>query len=300
MVTLLLADIGVLADVLTAPDVWFGPVYLFVVCLAAWTLGWRGAHVVGLGCMVLTFSINGVSLYPNGTSDIGWNLAVRVATLSVVITLICALRRGYFREWWLARTDSLSGALNRQAFFELGTGLADDRNWRLLIYADLDGLKNINDQLGHATGDTLIKDYAREVKRAIRRDDLFARIGGDEFLIFMPVKDQGAARSVASRLHEVMNSSKGTGSIARRCSLGALIVPPGSMPLDDLVRRADALMYRAKVRGAGLEVEVEGSMATSIAHGRARAVSRSIMKATSSWQGDRRRVEASQAPHVTP
>lgn len=253
---LICADMAVLADAITGPDVWFGPIYLFVICLAAWGLGWWCAHITGIGCMLLTFSINGASLYPHGAIDVGSNLAVRVFTISVVITLICALRWGYLREWWLARTDLLSGTLNRQAFFELGSVGADDHKWRLLVYADLDGLKVVNDQLGHVAGDELIKAYALRVKRAIRRDDLFARIGGDEFVIFMAVQDLGSAKSVAGRLHQVMNASDA--GINCRCSVGALIIPPGSMSIDDLVRRADALMYRAKQRGACLEVEVEG------------------------------------------
>lgn len=289
--TLFWADIALLADVLTGPDVWFGPAYLFVICVAAWGTGWWGAHATGLGCMLLTFFINGQSLYPNGTAELGWNLAVRIAALSLVVTLIGALKRGYVREWWLARTDSLSGALNRQAFFDLGTRLANDRrNWRLLIYADLDGLKQVNDQLGHAVGDSFIRDYAGSVKRAIRRDDLFARMGGDEFVIFMSVRNLESARSVADRLHNVMNTTNRGERIVPRCSVGALIVPPGSLPLDDLVRRADKLMYVAKLRGACLEVALEPSVAEHDGDARARSVRRLQSQHTRSPRSGERRV----------
>src|SRR5690606_15394588 len=109
------------------------------------------------------------------------------------------------REWWLARTDALTGALNRQAFFDLGTALAGQACWRLLLYADLDGLKTLNDERGHAAGDASLATYARAGRRIVRRSALFARGGGDEFLLFIAVKAERAARSVAARLHREMN-----------------------------------------------------------------------------------------------
>lgn len=292
--TLFWTDIALLADVLTGPDVWLGPAYLFVICVAAWGTGCWGAHAVGLGCLLLTFFINGQKLYPNGSAELGWNLAARIFALSLVVALICALKRGYVREWWLARTDSLSGALNRQAFFELGSGLAaDHRNWRLLIYADLDGLKQVNDQLGHAVGDSFIRDYAESVNRAIRRGDLFARMGGDEFIIFMPVRNLESARSVAGRLHSVMNSIKRDERIVPRCSVGALFVPPGSVPLDELVRRADELMYVAKLRGACLEVGLEPSVTQYAGDASVGLVRRRQSQHTASARpGERRGAEA--------
>lgn len=252
--------LAALGDAVTGPGVWFGPAYLLVLSMAAWCLGWRLAMLVGCGCMLLTFAINGMTLYPHGTSDILWNFALRFAAMTVILALVAASRRAYIREWWRARTDLLTGALNRQAFFELGAALAKVGAWRLLIYADLDGLKKINDQQGHAAGDSVLRAYASAVGRAIRRNDLFARVGGDEFIIFMSVKDDASARAVASRLHALMNNIRTDGGLSLRCSVGALVVPPGEMQPDDLVRLADDLMYQAKLRGACLNVDVaEGS-----------------------------------------
>lgn len=263
-------DLAALGDVATGADIWFGPVYLFVMCLATWCLGWRVGQLTGVGCMALTFAINGAALYPYGPADMGWNVTTRFAAVSTVIAIVAGARRAYIREWWLARTDPLTGALNRQAFFELGAGLAKASGWRLLIYADLDGLKQINDRQGHAAGDSSLEVYAAAVRKAIRWDDMFARVGGDEFLIFMPVKDQAAARVVASRLHDRMNSVVGDSGAALRCSVGGLIVPPGEMHIDRLVRLADNLMYQAKQRGACLQVEVAPADMDADTSGRAR------------------------------
>jgi diguanylate cyclase (GGDEF)-like protein len=265
---LLCADLAALGDLVTGPELWFGPFYLFVICLATWSLGWKAGQAAGIGCMALTFAVNGVVLYPYGAVDLAWNLVARVVAISVVVAVIAGIRRAYLREWWLARTDVLTGALNRQAFFDLGANLAAGTGWRVLLYADLDGLKAVNDGRGHAAGDACLKAYALAVRRIVRRADLFARVGGDEFLVFMAVRDETAARVVAARLHGAMNGTGKDGGLS--CSVGALLVPPGAFAIDDLVRQADALMYRAKLRGGCLEVAVASASVAAVRSGRAR------------------------------
>jgi diguanylate cyclase (GGDEF)-like protein len=224
--------------------------------------------------MVLTWAINGMSLYPYGAAHLTSNFLTRFMAISLVVALIAGVRRTYVREWWLARTDALTGALNRQAFFELATTATDCRSWRLLMYADLDGLKQLNDGKGHQTGDSALKAFAAAVRTTIRTGDVFARVGGDEFLIFMAVKDEAAGRTVATRLHSRMNSISISASEQVRCSVGALVVCPGERSLDDLVRSADDLMYKAKLRGASLELGSVSDPGRCVPTGRARTRAR--------------------------
>ena len=272
VVVLLCTDAAALTDRVTGTDLWFGPAYLLVMCLAAWSLGWRAGQITGISCMVLTFAINGISLYPYGAADFAGNLGMRFGTVSIVIAVVAGMRRAYVREWWLARSDALTGALNRQAFFELAPSAIDTQRWRLLIYADLDGLKQINDVRGHAAGDSCLRAYGAAVPKMIRRNDLFARVGGDEFVILMNVRDEAAASNVASRLHKGMNGITFEGGTLR-CSVGGLVVPPGQAFVDDLVRSADNLMYEAKLRGACVQIGL-ASQFRLMARGRARAKSR--------------------------
>jgi diguanylate cyclase (GGDEF)-like protein len=271
IVVLLCLDLAALADLATGRVLWLGPVYLLVICLAAWTLGWRAGQAIGLGCMALTFALNGITLYPYGAAEFGWNLAARFVAISTVIVVIAGARRAYVREWWLARTDVLTGALNRQAFFELGEALSAGTCWRVLLYADLDGLKALNDGCGHAAGDASLTAYAHAVRRNIRRTDLFARVGGDEFLVFVAVKDEPSARAVGARLHREMNRAETAPGEGLRCSVGGLLVPPGAFAIDDLVRQADELMYQAKLRGACLELAVASATGPVARPGGARA-----------------------------
>ncbi len=223
--------------------------------------------------MTLTFMINGATLYPYASSQWVSNLLTRFTALTIIVAIVSGARNVYVREWWLARTDPLSGAFNRQAFFELSDELANESSWRLLIYADLDGLKQINDEQGHDAGDRFIRGFATAVRQAIRRTDMFARIGGDEFLIFMRVRDQSSASAVAQRLHERMNSIP-DGQSTLRCSVGALIAPPGQTKIDQLVRQADNLMYQAKHRGGCLQIEIAQDLTEAVAIGGARKTAR--------------------------
>jgi len=251
---LLGTSLTALADTATGQDLWFGPLYLVAIGLAAWSLGWREAVGVGLACFAMTLGANGLSLYPYGTIAALWNLGMRIAAVLTFIVLLDHARNSYAREWRLARTDPLTGALNRQAFFELAAAPTRSRGWRMLAYADLDGLKKLNDKCGHAAGDQCLQAYVKHVRRIIRKQDIFARIGGDEFLAYMKVSDEAAAKEVASRLHLEMNTIASRIYPSLRCSVGVLIIPPGSRTIDLELRVADELMYEAKQRGAGLTV----------------------------------------------
>lgn len=253
IIILLLVDVTALADVATGSKLWFGPVYLFAICGATWLLGWRQGFGVGIFCLVIGFAINGTAVYPYGSASLSWDMALRLIIITFLISAIAAIRSAFVREWWLARTEPLTGALNRQAFFEFADIMCRSQEWRLLMYADLDRLKAINDQHGHAAGDLCLKAYSDAVKKAIRRGDVFARMGGDEFVIFMTVKDEAGARSAATRLHRVMNNVSTELGGYLGCSVGALLLPPGTASSDVLVRHADTLMYKAKQQGAALE-----------------------------------------------
>ena len=251
-VVLLGVGLAGLADFASGTELWFGPVYLVFIGLAAWSLGWWQAVTVGFGCLAVTLSVNDFVIYPYAGVTTIWNVAMRVAAVMVLIALLHAVRQMYAREWRLSRTDLLTGALSRKAFFELTGGRTYSRGWSVLAYADLDGFKELNDSSGHAAGDECLQRFVQQVTRVIRADDVLGRLGGDEFAIYLDVRDKAAAKTVAARLHKAMNSVELGGGAKVRCSVGALIMGPGSRSIDREVRRADALMYEAKGLGSSL------------------------------------------------
>jgi diguanylate cyclase (GGDEF)-like protein len=131
---------------------------------------------------------------------------------------------------------------------------AQNRGWAILAYLDLDGFKHLNDQDGHIAGDQCLKIFAERIRKLIRSKDTFARIGGDEFLIHMDIKNEAAARQVALRLQLTLNSVPTDAGRRLPCSIGLLILPPGPRQIDSEVRLADHLMYEAKQSGASIAV----------------------------------------------
>ena len=163
----------------------------------------------------------------------------------------------------IARTDPLTGALNRK-------GLADElmRIVRLgegqtfpmtLVFIDIDHFKRINDSLGHDTGDQVIRGLSQLVRSAVQRDDLFARWGGEEFLLVFRDTPGVKGRAIAERLRERIASATWPEELRVTCSFGVAEWHRGE-DLNDGIKRADEAMYRAKQDGRD-RVEIE--LATS-------------------------------------
>jgi diguanylate cyclase (GGDEF)-like protein len=159
----------------------------------------------------------------------------------------------------IARTDPLTGALNRK-------GLADElmRLVRLgegqtfpmtLVFIDIDHFKRINDAHGHATGDQVIRGLAQLVRAAVQRDDLFARWGGEEFLLVFRATPGIKGRVIAERLRERIAAATWTDGLRVTCSFG-VAEWHGGEDLNDGIKRADEAMYRAKQHGRD-RVEIE-------------------------------------------
>ncbi|SFG15007.1 diguanylate cyclase (GGDEF) domain-containing protein [Novosphingobium sp. CF614] len=246
-------------------EIWFGPVYLGVLALAAWSRSTGTAVAIGLFVLVLKLVTGNLAFYPGDAGLVVPNLVVRIAGIMVVMAFIGMARKSCEKEWRFARTDLLTGALNRQAFFEIVRGDQRLGGWSAIIYADLDGLKRLNDEEGHDQGDQCLKIFAQTVRNTIRKGDVLARMGGDEFVIFMKLKDQEAGATVARRLHKALNADVVENCCRLKCSLGVLLLPEGSKSIDVELRAADELMYKAKKSQSGVLVstafEYDGKLA---------------------------------------
>lgn len=240
--------------------IWFGPVYLAVLALTAWSLSSRIAIAIGLAILSAKLATGTLPFHRSGELALA-NVAVRVAGMLVIITFIGMARRSCEREWRFARTDALTGALNRQAFFEIVETDRARGRWSAMIYADLDGLKQLNDKQGHAKGDLSLKVFAETISNTIRGGDVFARMGGDEFVIFMKLKDAQSGEAVARRLHKAVNTRTADARPSLTCSMGVLLLPEGLQSIDAELRAADGLMYEAKKARSGTLV------ATLVEHG---------------------------------
>ncbi len=145
--------------------------------------------------------------------------------------------------------DALTGIYNRCYFEEELSRLENNRNLPVaLIIADLDGLKQINDTLGHKMGDKYIRDSATILRTSVRKSDVVARIGGDEFGIILPSSDKDTVERVIRRIQcavERYNSSKEK-EFTISISFGFSISERDRLDKDLLFREADKAMYKNK------------------------------------------------------
>ncbi len=151
----------------------------------------------------------------------------------------------------LSVTDDLTGLNNRRGFYLLAESAlrAARRNNHpcLLAYIDVDGLKRVNDELGHDAGNSLISDMAEVLRATLRDSDILGRIGGDEFcvLITEPDGDPAGLKDRLSEAFRVFNESKDRPYVMS-ASVGLAGTDAGGYSLDALLVRADELMYVEK------------------------------------------------------
>ncbi len=156
------------------------------------------------------------------------------------------------RAEFLANHDMLTGLANRLLFENrLAHELARSARTgdTVAVFAvDLDAFKAINDRLGHAGGDRVLKRTAQLLSSCVRGDDLVARIGGDEFAVIQVARSQPAAtEALISRIFKMASAPSDEG-VAIRMSVGVAISEPGQTG-DELHERADLALYRAKADG---------------------------------------------------
>ena len=158
----------------------------------------------------------------------------------------------------LSRTDAMTGSLNYRGFTETG-----ERLWRLakstgtslaVLALDIDHFKRYNDLYGHAEGDNALRRFAGAVRSALlHADDVLARPGGEEFLVFLPSATFDQAMHVGQRVcqrvrdADIVHAGSGKGRLT--VSVGVAALEPGDGEIEDLLKRADAALYRAKAAG---------------------------------------------------
>lgn len=197
-----------------------------------------------------------------------WPALVRVETLAdehgqaqrhvVTFTDISALKREQAALRHQAQHDTLTGLSNRSRFEdELARSLARMRrlgHTAALLFIDLDGFKHVNDTLGHAVGDRLLAEVGRRLRTTLRAEDLVSRLGGDEFAVLLEntVSAAAAAQVAATLLAALARRGRiDCHVLSVSASIGIACYPEHGIEPGDLLRMADAAMYRAKQRGGG-------------------------------------------------
>ena len=149
----------------------------------------------------------------------------------------------------LSLLDPLTAVGNRRALEQRFAALAAEGRPLALVLLDLDHFKRVNDQHGHAVGDAVLRDFAAELRGAVRAEDLF-RIGGEEFALLLPGLDAAQALRRVQQVHERVHAAA-LGGLApgQGFSGGVAAAPPHAAELSALLAAADAALYRAKNSG---------------------------------------------------
>ncbi len=167
-----------------------------------------------------------------------------------------------------ANNDKLTGLANRELFCnelkkELGQYHKDNKHLISVLFFDFDRFKLVNDSLGHAVGDALLCSIADRFRNCLRKTDMAARFGGDEFMILLsPVESTEHAMEAAQRLlklfekHHLLDGRQ----ITSTASIGLVTADSRYTTADQMIRDADTAMYQAKLEGKGRVVRFDQQM----------------------------------------
>jgi diguanylate cyclase (GGDEF)-like protein len=241
------------ADVHVGPGVDLTLLYLVPVGFGTFF----GGFGVGAGVSILAAACGLVTsrflVGHHSPALVAWNAAQQMGVFLVLAGALDALHRRLLHEKQAARTDSLTGLANRRHFVE-AAWLELERARRhgrplSLLYLDCDDFKGVNDRLGHVVGDRVLSVVASTLREGVRGHDTVARLGGDEFGVLLPEIDGSGATALAERLRTRLGEALSRHALPVTLSMGVatFAAPPASV--DEMILRADELMYEAKRSG---------------------------------------------------
>lgn len=250
----ILGMVGII-DYLTGPNFSLSILYLIPVLLVSWYAGRLPGIAISFACALiwLTASLLGKNYYEYPVV-LYWNDLMELAFFLTVTILITALKSSLQREMVLAKTDYLTKLPNRRCFFEfsekeLGRSLRY-RHPLTIVYLDIDNFKTVNDTMGHSAGNDLLCLVAETLSHIVRSTDMVARLGGDEFALLLPESDPESARNAVRKVMSgLMGVLKDDWPVTFSVGMVTYMLPPASV--DEMVKKADNLMYAVKLAGKG-------------------------------------------------
>jgi diguanylate cyclase (GGDEF)-like protein len=239
-------------DLATGPQISLSIFYLIPVSLATWRFRLKLGIVFSFVCSAAwgAADILAGNMYSFVSIPI-WNAGVRLGFFLIVAYMLDTLSMALES----ARTDVLTGILNVRGFREQAerelARCAREGHGFSLVYLDLDNFRTINNRLGHRFGDAVLRRVGTVLGRRLRRTDIAARIGGDEFVVLFPATDYLAAESAVGKLHAALKQAFARRQRLITFSIGVATFDFVPESLDSALNEADTLMYVSKRNGKG-------------------------------------------------
>ena len=241
-------------DYLSGIEITFSFFYLIPSAIAAWYIGRNSGFFISIVSMAVWVITNFAAGETYSKEIIRyWNASFRLFVFIIIIQLLEEFKLALHHERLVSHTDHLTGIPNSREFYiQANEELLRATRSKLPIavaYIDVDSFKKINDQFGHAEGDFTLRVIAQTLACSVRQTDTVARIGGDEFAILLPNTDlngtMAVMNKVQNKLMEEMMQTKSNATF----SIGVITftVPPASV--DELLQKADEVMYKVKSKG---------------------------------------------------
>jgi len=229
--------------------------YMIPVALAAWFISKRSGVLFCLLSIVVRIAADEISSTAIFTHSMlhYWNELVELLFLLIMSLLFSALHKNLEKEKELARKDPLTKAHNRRSFFDLGEHeIHRSQRYHLPLtaaYIDLDNFKAVNDTFGHKTGDELLVTVVSTIRSHLRSSDIFARFGGDEFVILLPDTPGDSAVTFLNKLQVSLDRAMAQHNWPVGFSIGAATYEQAPPTIEEVIRCTDQLMYAAKNSG---------------------------------------------------
>ena len=232
-----------------------GPLYLIPVMLITWktsvTLGVAASMLASALWVAAILQGDGTA----GAASVLWEAAIRLATTVLFVALLSGLKSSLARVSLLAKKDSLTDLPNRGSFYELVTQeISRCKRYGGAIsiaFIDLDKFKALNDRSGHDVGDEALRVVAQTLRAQLRSTDLPARLGGDEFAVMLPEMDARGASQATQILQSRLLSAMEHRGWPITFSIGLATFTTALDSVDEMIKRADQLMYKMKREGKG-------------------------------------------------
>jgi diguanylate cyclase (GGDEF)-like protein len=247
------AAIGVL-DIVTGTELAFSTFYLIPIFMLTWSIGRTGGLIGAVASTALRTwaDLIGGHVYSRPLFIYG-NAGIRLCLFIAMALILSALRQLVDQQRSLAATDHLTGAANSRAFREaLHTEIERSRRYGrrfALAYFDLDDFKTIKDTLGHTAGDAVLKGVVSAIRAHVRHLDTVGRLGGDEFALLLPETDHEQAVAAVSKTRLGLLKDLQERGWSVTVSIGVYTAANPHFEADDVIHKADELMYAAKVSG---------------------------------------------------